>query len=447
MQVSHECPLELMDQSRVFNDYDYALVHLFENSNPRNLEYYSFFEKSLLLGRRVILDNSVFELENQFDSNRFFFWVNKLRPTDYIIPDKLEDFQATVDSIYTWLSTYPIINGCNSMGVIQGKSEAEAIECYKSIVSVVDKVAISFDYSFYLNYTPDDGSLTKWQRFAIGRQKFLDVLEQKSFFDKNKKYHLLGCSVPQEFVHYKNKPWYESVDTSNPIVHAIKGICYTDDGLVNKEKQKLVDLFATKASDVDVSILEHNLTKFYSFCNDPIAFNIDVKHNRWVAFFSQTGSEIINLTNNIGHAPDLIVTNKKKESISKEFLSRFEDKIHYLTDGSVESYSFLRESDVITLHGFLRIVPAEVCLKHNIFNLHPGLINVYPNLKGFNPQDKVLKNLSLYDYIGCVVHKVTPEVDAGSIIMTTMVPTQFDVYGVLKELAVNLWTSLLTGDN
>lgn len=30
MLVSHEVPLSLLEKSRTFNDYDYALVHLFE---------------------------------------------------------------------------------------------------------------------------------------------------------------------------------------------------------------------------------------------------------------------------------------------------------------------------------------------------------------------------------------------------------------------------------
>ena len=47
-----------MTESRSFNDYDYALVHLFE-THPK---YYEFFEESLLRGREVYLDNSLFEL-------------------------------------------------------------------------------------------------------------------------------------------------------------------------------------------------------------------------------------------------------------------------------------------------------------------------------------------------------------------------------------------------
>ena len=64
MYVSHESPISFLDESRKYNDYDYALVHLFE-THP---EYYQFFKDSINLGRQVLLDNSIFELGESFDS-------------------------------------------------------------------------------------------------------------------------------------------------------------------------------------------------------------------------------------------------------------------------------------------------------------------------------------------------------------------------------------------
>ncbi len=58
IKISHESPLSMLDISRTYNDYDYALVHLFE----KHPSYYQFFEDSLRQGRTVLLDNSIFEL-------------------------------------------------------------------------------------------------------------------------------------------------------------------------------------------------------------------------------------------------------------------------------------------------------------------------------------------------------------------------------------------------
>jgi folate-dependent phosphoribosylglycinamide formyltransferase PurN len=41
---------------------------------------------------------------------------------------------------------------------------------------------------------------------------------------------------------------------------------------------------------------------------------------------------------------------------------------------------------IVTLHGWLRVIPAYVCERSRIYNGHPGLITKYPELKGKDPQ-------------------------------------------------------------
>ena len=45
MLVSHESPISILDKSKEYNNYDYALVHLFE-THPK---YYEFFQNSIKL--------------------------------------------------------------------------------------------------------------------------------------------------------------------------------------------------------------------------------------------------------------------------------------------------------------------------------------------------------------------------------------------------------------
>ena len=102
MKISHESPLALLDQSRYYNDYDYALVHLFE-SEPT---YLQFFKDSLAQGRKVILDNSIFELGTAFDTVKFLHWIRDLKPTEYIIPDVLEDALGTINNANIWKNIF-----------------------------------------------------------------------------------------------------------------------------------------------------------------------------------------------------------------------------------------------------------------------------------------------------------------------------------------------------
>ena len=50
MLVSHESPISILEESKTYNDYDYALVHLFE-TQP---DYFNFFKRSLAAGREVL---------------------------------------------------------------------------------------------------------------------------------------------------------------------------------------------------------------------------------------------------------------------------------------------------------------------------------------------------------------------------------------------------------
>jgi len=179
----------------------------------------------------------------------------------------------------------------------------------------------------------------------------------------------------------------------------------------------------------------------------------------WIAFFSQTGTEIHNLCNALGVYPDLVVTNKSDlKNVNKELLSTTQFREHKFNKTILEflpnkpvANNYLKilkrfEKPVITLHGYLRIVPKEICEQYEIYNLHPGLIDKYPSLKGFNPQERAFTEG--YKLAGCVIHKVTPGVDEGEILMSQGIGiegmTLDGVYGALRDTALDLWKSFFT---
>ncbi len=264
--VSHEAPLSMLEASRFFNDYDYALVHLFSE----NKEYLNFFKESLRRGRTVYLDNSLFELETMFDHAEFAKWVIELGSINpdnfyYIIPDILEEKDATISSAGAFLRNYPDLPG-KTIGVVQGKNKLELFECYEYMADNVDRVAISFDYSFYNELYPN--AENKYQAWASGRRWLMQHLAQANMLkDAKDGIHLLGCGVPQEFRYYST-PTFEnvvSVDTSNPVVHGIKKIKYTNMGLNSKESIKLVDLFDTIPDKEQLECVFFNVKKFKEF--------------------------------------------------------------------------------------------------------------------------------------------------------------------------------------
>jgi len=144
----------------------------------------------------------------------------------------------------------------------------------------------------------------------------------------------------------------------------------------------------------------------------------------WKVFFSQSGSEILEISKKIGRFPDVIITNKNTEEMDKinpELLEKCFDKFIFVPKKpSIEEYkeALKYRADIITLHGYLRILPPEVCGRFKIYNGHPGLINMFPALKGKDPQAKVWRTYPVekYNTHGHVIHEVIPEVDAGRIV-------------------------------
>jgi hypothetical protein len=93
------------------------------------------------------------------------------------------------------------------------------------------------------------------------------MLVKDKVINKNKPHHLLGCALPQEGQFYRGYDWIYSMDTSNPVVHAIKGISYPPEGLMTKESQKLFELINTPADDVNTGLLDYNITAFNAWWN------------------------------------------------------------------------------------------------------------------------------------------------------------------------------------
>ena len=263
IKIAHEAPIDIFEEVQRLTDYDYALVHLLE----QNGRYRDTFERAVKKGREVILDNSIFELEEAFEADRFALWVERLKPTWYIVPDALENAEKTMQQMAGWFKNYPNVKG-KSIGVVQGKTYQEIKDCYRAIdeLSPCDMIAISFDYSYYTRSVPHPNKYVSWM---LGRIKLLGDLVSDGVINKDKPHHLLGCGLPQEFSFYKHADYnfIYSLDTSNPVVHGIKGITYGSDGLWSKESQKLHELIDYPLDNIDINLILNNIQKFRWFTN------------------------------------------------------------------------------------------------------------------------------------------------------------------------------------
>lgn len=160
----------------------------------------------------------------------------------------------------------------------------------------------------------------------------------------------------------------------------------------------------------------------------------------WKALFSQSGSEIYEISKNLGRFPDAIITNKSPENLEKinpALLEQAYDRFVFIPRVAtpLEYQTAIGHANLVTLHGYLRILPPETCFRYNIYNGHPGLITRYPELKGKDPQKRAWEDYSFNSrpYHGHVIHKVVSTVDEGDIVSTAYFKTN-DLYAEYKTL-------------
>ena len=167
----------------------------------------------------------------------------------------------------------------------------------------------------------------------------------------------------------------------------------------------------------------------------------------WIAFFSQTGAEIADIAESLGRWPDRIITNDRPDHLrtidSRIVEYGYTELPNIPTLEDIENV--LKDNAIITLHGWLRIMPPDICEKYLIYNGHPGLITKYPELKGKDPQVRAFEGK--YPIAGAVIHKVVAGVDEGKVILEekfNAIDLSLDeLFRILRDRSLFMWTNFL----
>lgn len=264
IKIAHEAPNQIFSLVQSLTDYDYALVHLLDESE----EYRDNFLRAKKMGREILLDNSIFELGTAFNGYEYQKWIEQLEPTWYIVPDVLEDMKGTLENLLQW-KKYK--SKSKRIAVLQGKSYSELVQCYLSFVEEgIDKIAVPFDCTdVWINLLPFKKEVyrSKFHIWMEGRVEFIKRLVQEPFFNPHIPLHMLGCSLPQEYLEYKNYSFIDSMDSSNPVIHGLKGIRYGQFGLQDKESVKLFTLIDSDVNFQQIEDIKYNIGVFKTFCD------------------------------------------------------------------------------------------------------------------------------------------------------------------------------------
>jgi hypothetical protein len=253
MKISHEVPICLLEDSLDFNNYQYCLPHLLDQDE----EYKNFFYKVKQLGVYIIMDNSLHELKHAYDRSRLLYWINELKPNEFIIPDVWQDTNASVVNAREWIQIQ-LPKEVTKVAVVQANNYTDAAVCYQIYKDLgYKKIAFSYGAEYYLNHSNHPNkNIAK----ALGRIEVVSRMFSMGLIKSTDRVHLLGCQVPQEFSWYKDMPFIETIDTSNPIMATIDRIQYGQNGLLDKPKANMNDHFYT--TDINYDLLDWNLRMF-----------------------------------------------------------------------------------------------------------------------------------------------------------------------------------------
>lgn len=247
MIISHEVPLDLLEDSLLFNDFDYCLVHHY----VKYKQYREYFYKAQKLDRFIILDSSVVELGEHFDLDTYLEVEKELKPSVIIAVDNFKEPEKNLDLLHDFLSKFR--GSSQIMGVPHGDSFSQYCDNYTEMVKLVDLLGISV-HSFSDRYT------------------LIRHLVNHGVIDHSKYHHLLGCYLPQEFSRYLNTQedtysserfdFIKSLDTSNPIIHGCYGIRYSNEGLDSKLKENIDSVIECELTENQKSNIYFNLLMF-----------------------------------------------------------------------------------------------------------------------------------------------------------------------------------------
>ena len=254
MEIAFISPID--DLGYDYTNYHMALTHLV----LKYPDYADHYKKLAENGSFVMLDNSLIELGEAASLEKVLEAAAIINPSEIVLPDvykKGDDTVNAVDNALIKLRHLAEKNGLENydfqlQAVCHGETEEKWKETWHRLQQYGEIGTIAIPKVTEHQF----GSRTPFVKWALENN------------EDEKEIHLLGCALPQEFTYYKklmDLGIIESLDTSNPIIHGLKGIRYKHYGLKEKDPTKIDQLEEVELTSDVLYNINYNLIKFKQF--------------------------------------------------------------------------------------------------------------------------------------------------------------------------------------
>lgn len=269
-----ELPKCMLEYEDTLNDYDFVLYHQYLKDETYRNNYLN--KRKTHPDRMMILDNSAYEFfvsGEKFIEEDFIRVIKELKPTYYIVPDVLMDYQKTFENFMRWIEIVPTISDSQPYFVPQGRTFDEFMDCAARMSSLIrfnnlpKNFCIPFHNDFFLDRNKLYSTkikrlifrrreLTKDEEYAYGRIVLMDKLTS---LYPNYTFHMLGSHNPIEIMYYDIFDNIISFDSGYPVKLAISGIKLGEE----KEKPNVIidDFYGTNLSDSVKELIIYNVNE------------------------------------------------------------------------------------------------------------------------------------------------------------------------------------------
>jgi hypothetical protein len=261
MKISHEVPLALLERSKHFNDYDYCLPHLLDKYET----YKNYFLQARTDERFIIMDNGLFEGVTHTNED-LIEKINLIKPNIFITPDAWNNSHFTYRNAKYWVNALKeqLPLETNLMVVLQGKTLDDFTNLYDKCIDLGFKhFAFNHSSEIYQRLSHHPNKLINQM---MGRIELVTLFKKQGYITDNHYIHLLGASLPQEFIYYKGLDYIHSVDTSSPIINGALGITYEEYGLLTKPSNKIEEFFEENLEE-QIGNITFNINKFREYAS------------------------------------------------------------------------------------------------------------------------------------------------------------------------------------
>jgi hypothetical protein len=247
----------MLDDSLKYNDYQYILPHLMDKYPLYNNFMLNYVGKP---NSFIIMDNGLFEGVTHTHED-LLEKINLIKPNIFIVPDEWNDSVNTYKNAKYWYNILKdkVPTTTKFMVVMQGENVSD-VELLYAKCKDLGYAHFAFNHSsiMYQNMFSHPNKLVNQM---IGRQHIINVLRNKHVIENNDYIHLLGCSLPQEGLFYKDAfyDFINSVDTSSPIINGALNVRYTEFGLTTKPTTKIEDILINQEMN---PYIKYNIKKF-----------------------------------------------------------------------------------------------------------------------------------------------------------------------------------------